>query len=143
MGSTHEGTIGTVGDLPGYVEEYRAVFGTGEITLDQVADAIAAFERTVVTTDSPCDWQSAGHRLGASAYYGWQPARVPGDVVSPTGPTSGEPNQPFLRAGLDASLNYRALDLSALFLRGVDDKAVNAVPAGQDDDHTGGFIELT
>jgi cytochrome c peroxidase len=55
MGNTHEVMIRTVSDIPGYVEEFRQVFGTAPITVDQVAQAIAAFERTVVTTDSPFD----------------------------------------------------------------------------------------
>lgn len=55
MGNTHAVMIRTVGDIPGYVEEFKEVFGTGPITIDQVADAIAAFERTIVTTDSPFD----------------------------------------------------------------------------------------
>lgn len=55
MGNTHEVMIHTVGDIPGYVEEFKAVFGTTPITIDQVADAIASFERTVVTTDSRFD----------------------------------------------------------------------------------------
>jgi cytochrome c peroxidase len=55
MGNTHDAMIRTVGDIPGYVEEFKAVFGTTPITVDQVAQAIAAFERTLVTTDSPFD----------------------------------------------------------------------------------------
>ncbi|MBP1667839.1 MAG: Cytochrome-c peroxidase [Bacteroidetes bacterium] len=55
MGSTHDVMIRTVEDIPGYVEEFKKVFGTSTITIDMVADAIAAFERTVVTTDSPFD----------------------------------------------------------------------------------------
>jgi cytochrome c peroxidase len=55
MGNTHEVMIRTVNDMPGYIEEFKAVFGTPPITIDQVAQAIAAFERTVVTTDSPFD----------------------------------------------------------------------------------------
>ncbi|MGD1049119.1 MAG: cytochrome c peroxidase [Candidatus Krumholzibacteriaceae bacterium] len=55
MGNTHAVMIRTVGDIPGYVEEFKAVFGTTPITIDQVADAIAAYERTIVTTDSPFD----------------------------------------------------------------------------------------
>jgi cytochrome c peroxidase len=55
MGNTHEVMIRTVGDIPGYVEEFKQVFGEGPITVQQVADAIAAFERTVVTTDSRFD----------------------------------------------------------------------------------------
>jgi cytochrome c peroxidase len=55
MGNTHQVMIRTVNDIPGYVEEFKEVFGTTPITVDQVAMAIAAFERTIVTTDSPFD----------------------------------------------------------------------------------------
>ncbi|MCJ7588745.1 MAG: cytochrome-c peroxidase, partial [Candidatus Aminicenantes bacterium] len=52
---THEAMIRTVADIPGYVKLFKDVFGVGPITVQQVADAIAAFERTVVTTDSRFD----------------------------------------------------------------------------------------
>jgi cytochrome c peroxidase len=55
MGNTHQAMIQTVDKISGYVQEFKAVFGEGPITVQQVADAIAAFERTVVTTDSPFD----------------------------------------------------------------------------------------
>jgi cytochrome c peroxidase len=55
MGNTHLVMIRTLQDIPGYVEELKQVFGTTPMTIDQVADAIASFERTVVTTDSPFD----------------------------------------------------------------------------------------
>ncbi len=55
MGNTHEVMLRTVDTIPGYVEAFKVVFGEGPITLDQVAQAVAAFERTVVTTDSPFD----------------------------------------------------------------------------------------
>jgi cytochrome c peroxidase len=55
MGNTHDVMIRTVEDIPGYMEEFKKVFGTSVITLNMVAEAIAAYERTVVTTDSPFD----------------------------------------------------------------------------------------
>lgn len=55
MGNTHEAMIQSVGNVAGYKDEFKQVFGTEPITVDQVAQAIAAFERTVVTTDSPFD----------------------------------------------------------------------------------------
>jgi len=55
MGNTHTEMLRTVNDIPGYVEEFQRVFGTGPITVDQVAAAIASYERTVDTTDSPFD----------------------------------------------------------------------------------------
>jgi cytochrome c peroxidase len=60
MGNTHQAMIRTVADIPGYVEEFKRVFGEGPITVQQVADAIAAFERTVVTTDSRFDRYARG-----------------------------------------------------------------------------------
>lgn len=55
MGNTHEAMLRSVQDIPGYVAEFEQVFGTSIVTVDMVAQAIAAFERTVVTTDSPFD----------------------------------------------------------------------------------------
>jgi cytochrome c peroxidase len=55
MGNTHDVMIRTLADIPGYVEEFKKVFGEEPMTVQQVADAIAAFERTVVTTDSRFD----------------------------------------------------------------------------------------
>ncbi len=60
MGNTHEVMIKTVEGIQGYAAEFKAVFGTPDITIDRVANAIAAFERTVVTTDSPFDRYAAG-----------------------------------------------------------------------------------
>jgi cytochrome c peroxidase len=55
MGNTHVVMISSVEDIPGYVEEFKEVYGNSPITIDMVANAIASFERTVVTTDSPFD----------------------------------------------------------------------------------------
>ena len=55
MGNSHTEMLKTVNDIPGYVDEFEIVFGTREVTVDLVAKAIAAFERTVITTDSPFD----------------------------------------------------------------------------------------
>jgi cytochrome c peroxidase len=55
MGNTHEVMIKTVEDIPGYVEIFKKVFNEPKLSIDMIADAIASFERTVVTTDSPFD----------------------------------------------------------------------------------------
>lgn len=55
MGNTHEAMIQTLTGVTGYAAQFEQVFGEGPITVDNVAKAIAAFERTVVTTDSPFD----------------------------------------------------------------------------------------
>jgi cytochrome c peroxidase len=60
MGNTHQAMIQTVSAISAYEAEFKAVFGEGPITVDQVAEAIAAFERTVVTTDSRFDRYARG-----------------------------------------------------------------------------------
>jgi cytochrome c peroxidase len=55
MGNTHEVMISTLANLSGYVEAFKKVYGDLPLTVDMIADAIATFERTVVTTDSPFD----------------------------------------------------------------------------------------
>jgi cytochrome c peroxidase len=67
MGNTHEVMLRTVGDIPGYVEAFKAVFGPVPLTLDRVAEAVASFERTVVTTDSPFDRYANGEAAALTA----------------------------------------------------------------------------
>ncbi len=45
--------------IPGYKEQFLKVFGT-DVTLDGMAKAIAAFERTAITGDSPYDQYANG-----------------------------------------------------------------------------------
>lgn len=86
--------------------------------------------------------QSAGQRVGALVYYGWQPSVLPGAVVAPTGETHGSVNRPFYRWGLDASLNWKTLNARGLFLRGVDHRVFNTIQPTEDYRFTGGFAEL-
>src|SRR5262249_37690304 len=45
--------------IPGYREQFKKVFGT-DVTLDGMAKAIAAFERTALTGNSPYDRYNGG-----------------------------------------------------------------------------------
>jgi cytochrome c peroxidase len=47
--------------VPGYVEQFRQVFGT-EVTRDGISKALAAFERTLVTEPSAYDRYARGDR---------------------------------------------------------------------------------
>lgn len=60
MGFTHEGVEERLREIPGYREQFRNVFGTKNLTIDHVAKAIAAFERTVLSGNSPFDRFGAG-----------------------------------------------------------------------------------
>jgi cytochrome c peroxidase len=46
--------------IPGYVKAFESVFGPYSVTFDNIARAIAAYERTLVTPDSPYDRHLAG-----------------------------------------------------------------------------------
>lgn len=56
MGNTHEAAVATLKRIPGYVIQFEAVFGPNSVTIDNVAKAIAAFERCIVTGPSPFDY---------------------------------------------------------------------------------------
>jgi cytochrome c peroxidase len=52
--------------IPGYVEQFQKVFGT-EVTRSGVAQALAAFQRTLVTGPAPLDRYLAGEKDALSA----------------------------------------------------------------------------
>jgi cytochrome c peroxidase len=54
MGFTHEGVVARLADIPVYKRQFEKIFG--ELTIDRVGQAIAAFERTIVTGPSPFDY---------------------------------------------------------------------------------------
>ena len=54
MGFTHEGVVQRLGEIPVYKKQFEAIFG--EVTIDRVGQAIAAFERVLVTAPSPYDY---------------------------------------------------------------------------------------
>lgn len=56
MGNTHENCIATLKKIPGYVLQFDSVFGKESLNIDNVANAIAAFERCIVTGASPFDY---------------------------------------------------------------------------------------
>ncbi len=55
MASTHELAVEVLQSIPGYVVEYKQVFGSDKINIDGVTSAIAEFEKTLVTPNSRFD----------------------------------------------------------------------------------------
>jgi cytochrome c peroxidase len=56
----HRGVVERLKAVPGYVERFQRVFGTADFSIDHVAKAIATFERTVLSGNSPYDRYLAG-----------------------------------------------------------------------------------
>jgi cytochrome c peroxidase len=60
MGHTHDACSKGIGAVPGYRARFHAAFGTDAITIDHIVKAIATFERTVLSGNSPYDRFTAG-----------------------------------------------------------------------------------
>jgi len=59
MAETHEHVVAKLRKIKGYQKEFRAVFGT-DVNLQGIAEAIAAYERTVLSTNSAFDQYVSG-----------------------------------------------------------------------------------
>lgn len=53
---SHDAVAQRIASIPGYRRQFEAVFeGDDPVTIDKIAKAIAAYERTLITPDSPFD----------------------------------------------------------------------------------------
>ncbi len=55
MAFTHDLAVDTLRSIPGYVSEFKSVFGSAAINIDKITQAIAAFEETLVTPNARFD----------------------------------------------------------------------------------------
>lgn len=55
MGATHESMVATIQKITAYGKYFAEAFGSSEITKEAVAKAIAAYEKTRMSGDSPVD----------------------------------------------------------------------------------------
>ncbi len=62
MDQSHESCINKLRGIAGYRQLFAKAFGTEEFTIDHVAKAIATFERTVLSGNSPYDRYKAGNK---------------------------------------------------------------------------------
>ncbi len=80
--------------IPGYVTQFKAVFGTKDgLSYDNVAKAIAAFERTLITPNAPVDRFLQGEKsaLSAAAQRGMKTVQEVGCTACHTGPNYAGP----------------------------------------------------
>jgi cytochrome c peroxidase len=68
MGNTHESMIAALARVPSYAPYFEQAFGTPEITRERVAKAIADYERTRMSGNSPWDrWRYNRDEAAVSA----------------------------------------------------------------------------
>lgn len=91
MAFSHTLAIDVLESIPGYVTEFKQVFGTDEITIDQVTEAIAEFEKTLVTPNSRFDQWLMGDEdaLTDSELAGYTLFKESGCVACHNGPAVG------------------------------------------------------
>src|SRR5690554_1417473 len=67
MGFTHDLAVGVLESIPQYVESFKKVYKVNKITINEVTDAIAEFERTLVTPNAPFDKWLKGDKKAITA----------------------------------------------------------------------------
>jgi len=103
MGETLESVVQKLNAIPGYHEQFEAVFGTA-VSAATLAKAIAAFERTVVSGPSPYDRFLEGERdaLSRAAQRGLDLFRGKGHCLGcHSGPTFADQRYHNLGVGMD------------------------------------------
>jgi len=70
----HTDVVKSVKAIKGYSPYFQKAFGSGEVTMPRIAEAIAAYERTVLSGNSPFDRYMAGDKdaLSGSAVRGME-----------------------------------------------------------------------
>ncbi len=91
MASTHTLAIDVIKSIPQYVVEFKQVFGDSEINIDRVTQAIAEFEKTLVTPNSRFDQWLLGDKdaITATELEGYQLFKMSGCVACHNGPAVG------------------------------------------------------
>ncbi|HMV52834.1 MAG TPA: cytochrome-c peroxidase [Rhodocyclaceae bacterium] len=91
MASTHTLAINVLESIPAYVTEFQQVFGKPKITIDEVTQAIAEFEKTLVTPNSRFDQWLLGKddALTPDEVAGYKLFKESGCVACHNGPAVG------------------------------------------------------
>jgi cytochrome c peroxidase len=91
MAFTHTLAVDLLKSIPGYVNEFKLVFGSDDIDIDMITDAIAEFEKTLVTPNSPFDKWLLGDKdaISPDALAGYQLFKTSGCTACHNGSAAG------------------------------------------------------
>ena len=91
MAFTHDLAVDLLTSIPQYVAEFKKVFGHDKLTIDEVTQAIAAFEETLVTPNARFDKWLKGDKkaINAQELRGYQLFKSSGCVACHNGPNLG------------------------------------------------------
>lgn len=129
MASTHELAVSVLRSIPGYAPLFKAGFGTSEVTIQRVQQAIAAFEETLVTPDSRFDkWLTGDDKaLTAQEKEGYRRFKERGCAACHNGPAVGGTS--FQKMGLVRPYASKSPALGRIAVTGTEsDRYVFKVP---------------
>jgi cytochrome c peroxidase len=91
MAFTHTLAVDLLKSIPGYVREFKLVFGSDDIDIDMITDAIAEFEKTLVTPNSPFDKWLLGDKdaISPDALTGYELFKTSGCTACHNGSAAG------------------------------------------------------
>lgn len=100
MASNHALSVNILQSIPGYVSEFKKVFGTDKIDIDKVTASIAAFEETLVTPNARFDKWLAGDKkaINDQELAGYKLFKEAGCAACHNGPAVG--GNSFQKMGL-------------------------------------------
>ncbi len=95
--ANHDVVVDLISDVPEYATEFEKVFGKGKITIEKLVAAIAAYERTLITPNSPYDQFLSGktNAINDSAKRGWSLVSSVGCMACHSGPMFNGPEMPM------------------------------------------------
>ncbi len=91
MASTHVLALDVINSIPHYRQEFAEIYGSADISIEKVTDAIAVFEETLVTPNSRFDLWLKGDdgALTAQELAGYETFKGIGCVACHNGPAAG------------------------------------------------------
>ncbi|QLE85317.1 MULTISPECIES: cytochrome-c peroxidase [Shewanella] len=91
MAHTHSVAVETIDSIPEYQQRFAAIYGKDSVNLENLTDAIAEFEKTLVTPNSPFDQYLQGDKKAISdqAKNGYQLFKDRGCTSCHNGPAVG------------------------------------------------------
>ena len=91
MNMPHTLAVGILQSIPGYVDEFKRVYGKDKIDIDMITDSIAEFEKTLVTPNARFDKWLAGDdkALTGKELAGYTLFKESGCVACHNGPAAG------------------------------------------------------
>jgi hypothetical protein len=132
------------GNGPGFGRGFRLGYAAGWLNgsgNNDSDDPPSDFYVRATTVIGPGEGQTAGQRIGVMGYIGR--ARPDLTQFPADSTTAFDAREQFIRLGVDASLNFKMVNLAVQYLFGRDDKRLWGIQESTDLDFWGGFAELS